>query len=220
MAYPKPIRVAIIGAGPSGLVTLKYLKTASNYFNIEPIEVRLFEAEASIGGTFAFRCYEDAELVSSRHLTTWSDFRCPESPDFLSAEEYCRYLADYCTHFDLWECINLNTRVTGVRRGEGGGHIVAYESNGAKSQWRCDAIAVCSGLHVTPAVPEVDGIKTVPVVMHSSEFKEKRQFGTDKNILILGSGETGMDLAYMAVNSPTKSVTLCHRSGFCCAPKV
>jgi dimethylaniline monooxygenase (N-oxide forming) len=38
--------------------------------------------------------------------------------------------------------------------------------------------------------------------------------------MILGSGETGMDLAYLAVTSPTKSVTLCHRDGFLCAPKV
>jgi hypothetical protein len=29
-----------------------------------------------------------------------------------------------------------------------------------------------------------------------------------------------MDLAYLAVTSPTKSVTLSHRDGFLCAPKV
>ena len=43
------MKVAIIGAGPSGLVTLKYLKSAPSYFPIEPIEVRVFEA-----GTIAF----------------------------------------------------------------------------------------------------------------------------------------------------------------------
>lgn len=56
--------------------------------------------------------------------------------------------------------------------------------------------------------------------MHSSQFKEMSQFGSGKNVLIVGSGETGMDLAYMAVNSDAKSVTLCHRDGFLCAPKV
>lgn len=56
--------------------------------------------------------------------------------------------------------------------------------------------------------------------MHSSQFKEKAQFGSGKDVLIAGSGETGMDLAYMAVNSDTRSVTLCHRDGFLCAPKV
>ena len=64
------------------------------------------------------------------------------------------------------------------------------------------------------------GIENVPTSFHSSAFKERKQFGIDNNIMILGSGETGMDLAYLAVTSPTKSVTLCHRDGFLCAPKV
>lgn len=113
------MRVAIIGGGPSGLVTLKYLKTAHKFFPDEKhasIEVMLFEAENNIGGTFRHRAYEDAEvsvrpqcglldlafglrnfdaltltqqqLVSSRQLTTFSDFRYPaDAPDFLSAEE-------------------------------------------------------------------------------------------------------------------------------------
>lgn len=57
------------------------------------------------------------------------------------------------------------------------------------------------------------------MVIHSSDFKKRQQFGIDKNILIVGSGETGMDIAHLAITSPTKSVTLCHRDGFLCAPK-
>jgi dimethylaniline monooxygenase (N-oxide forming) len=56
------MRVAVIGGGPSGLVTLKYLVTAHQFQQVEPIEARLYEAEASIGGTFRYRVYEDAEV--------------------------------------------------------------------------------------------------------------------------------------------------------------
>lgn len=62
------MRVAVIGAGPSGLVTLKYLKTAHQFFPIEPIETLVFEAEDAVGGTFTHRTYEDAE---ARRLTFW-----------------------------------------------------------------------------------------------------------------------------------------------------
>ncbi|KAJ4417222.1 hypothetical protein N0V85_001928 [Neurospora sp. IMI 360204] len=55
--------------------------------------------------------------------------------------------------------------------------------------------------------------------MHSSQFKEKKQFGVDKTVMILGSGETGSDLSWMAVTSQTKRVVMCHRSGFHFAPK-
>jgi dimethylaniline monooxygenase (N-oxide forming) len=56
------MKVAVIGGGPSGLVTLKYLLEAHKFFPIAPIEVRLFESETSVGGTFKHRTYEDAEV--------------------------------------------------------------------------------------------------------------------------------------------------------------
>lgn len=65
------MKVAVIGGGPAGLTTLKFLSTAHNYFDIQPIEAHLFEAEADIGGTFLYRVYEDAEvrLISKRCTT-------------------------------------------------------------------------------------------------------------------------------------------------------
>lgn len=220
------MRVAVIGAGPSGLVTLKYLLTAHKFLDCKPIEAVLFESEDSIGGTFAHRTYEDAELVSSKQLTTFSDFRpLPEDPDFLSVVRYLRYLADYCTHFDLWPHIHLSSRVVSISK-QGGRHLVkvttSKDSSGNETTTESvfDAVAVCSGLHVTPNIPRLPGIENVPVVFHSADFKTKSQFGVDKTVLILGTGETGMDIAYMAVNSPTKRVLLSHRDGFLCAPKV
>jgi phytoene dehydrogenase-like protein len=73
------MRVAVIGGGPSGLVTLKYLLTAHEYHAVEPIDVRLFETKDTIGGTFRYRVYEDAEvdlcLISKASLTSRSSFR-------------------------------------------------------------------------------------------------------------------------------------------------
>jgi cation diffusion facilitator CzcD-associated flavoprotein CzcO len=56
------MKVAVIGGGPSGLVTLKYLIRAHLNLDCDPIEARLFELEDSIGGAFAHRTYEDAEV--------------------------------------------------------------------------------------------------------------------------------------------------------------
>jgi dimethylaniline monooxygenase (N-oxide forming) len=56
------MRVAVVGAGPSGLVTLKYLLEAHKFLGNRPIEARLFEREDYVGGTFVGRTYEDAEV--------------------------------------------------------------------------------------------------------------------------------------------------------------
>lgn len=55
-------RVAVIGGGPAGIVTLKYLLEAQRSFGAEEVEVRLYEYMHNIGGTFLTRRYEDAEV--------------------------------------------------------------------------------------------------------------------------------------------------------------
>ncbi|KAI1802078.1 FAD/NAD(P)-binding domain-containing protein [Daldinia bambusicola] len=219
------MRVAVIGAGPSGLVTLKYLKTAHHFFPGKPVEAVLFESESAVGGTFAQRAYEDAELVSSKFLTSFSDFRAHENdPDFLSAERFVQYLNDYCDYFNLWPEINLSTKVVAVKRRPGGGHFIHYRKaddvNAEVLTYECDAIAVCTGLHVVPNIPNLPGVENIRVVKHSSEFKKREEFGRDKTVVILGSGETGIDIAHLAVTSPTKRVVLTHRDGFLGAPKI
>lgn len=111
------MKVAVIGGGPSGLVTLKYLCEAQQSLGCEPVEAVLFEYQRDVGGTFLARAYEDAEvrstvaergsadngtqLVSSKQLTCFSDFRHQSPRDFLSASEYVEYLRRYCSHFNL-----------------------------------------------------------------------------------------------------------------------
>jgi dimethylaniline monooxygenase (N-oxide forming) len=132
-----------------------------------------------------------------------------------------QYLKDYCTHFDLWPHINLNTRVVTVKR-RGQGHTVVYEKgDGGQAQWDCDAVAVCSGLHVEPNIPDIPGLQNVPRVIHSSAFKARKQFKSSRTVMIVGSGETGADVSYLAVTTPNvERVLMCHRDGCHFAPKV
>ncbi|KAL7342327.1 hypothetical protein BJY59DRAFT_553651 [Rhodotorula toruloides] len=81
----------IIGGGPAGLTALKTL--TENGF-----ECILFEAESDVGGTFKYRSYENAELVSSKQLTAFSDFRFPpDQSDHVSLPQYVEYLKRYWT---------------------------------------------------------------------------------------------------------------------------
>jgi dimethylaniline monooxygenase (N-oxide forming) len=59
------MKVVVIGAGPSGLVTLKYLLLAERSLGCEPVEAILFDYQPRVGGTFSARTYEDAEVCTS-----------------------------------------------------------------------------------------------------------------------------------------------------------
>jgi dimethylaniline monooxygenase (N-oxide forming) len=58
------MKVIVIGGGPAGLVTLKFLATAHDFYQqqLAPIDVQLFEAEDEIGGTFKYRVWDRSEV--------------------------------------------------------------------------------------------------------------------------------------------------------------
>lgn len=131
-------------------------------------------------------------------------------------------MKDYVAKFDLEKFINCSATVYAVERGENSkDHVVTVaKRDGTILKYECDAVAICTGLHVTPRIPNIIGIERVPLVLHSSEMKSREQFGQDTEVVILGGGETAMDAAHLAITTDTKSVTLCNRAGFYCAPKV
>lgn len=164
--------------------------------------------------------------MSSKYLTAFSDFRLPrDAPDFVTPAVYVQYLRDYLKHFSLWPHVRCSTRVTRIVRRQPSGHTVTTTTTSVDNvvqttTWDCDAVAICTGIHVLPSIPDIPGMERVPTVLHSSQLKTRSQFGADAHVVVLGAGETGMDMAHLAVTAPTASVTLCHRGGFFCAPKV
>ena len=146
------------------------------------------------------------------------------SPDHVSLPAYVEYLESYITKFQLSDHIRLGCRVTAISPLSAEGkwqHRLTYQADdGNSSSYDCSHIAIATGLHVTPNIPDIPGIENIPgPVFHSSQYKQRSQL-KDRNVLILGCGETGMDIAYEAIKAPAKSVTMCFRTGFLSFPKV
>jgi len=85
-------------------------------------------------------------------------------------------------------------------------------------------LAICTGLHVTPSIPQIPGIEhvlkkhdtdngVVPQAFHSVDYKLRSQL-SGRRVMVLGTGETGMDIAYEAAKAGAKEVVLCSRAGY------
>jgi len=88
-------------------------------------------------------------------------------------------------------------------------------------------LVLCTGLHVIPSIPEIPGIeyvlnpeeemadkdsRTKPAIFHSVNYKNREQL-CGRRVMVLGTGETGMDLAYESAKAGAKEVVLCTRGG-------
>ena len=164
-------RVGIIGAGPSGLVAAKILKEKG-------IDVLIFEKMEKIGGAFRYRAYDNAEQVSSKFITSFSDFRFDEKDeDHVSLKYYCKYLERYCDHFDLWKHIQFSKTVKRVTLREDEKYTVELEQD--RKSHIFDAVLVCSGLHLHENIPRIRNFKTYfkGQSFHSATYVDCRKRG-------------------------------------------
>jgi dimethylaniline monooxygenase (N-oxide forming) len=173
-------RVCVIGAGASGLVAAKTLRESG-------FDVVMFEKASSIGGVFAHGAYEPAELVSSRNLTAFSDFRigngdddykCSDGalPMFLPLPEYVRYLQAYADKHSLLSVAHFSTTVSRVVKQKTGKYVMETKVESQTQKWNFDYVCVAAGLHQTPWTPSVDGLASFTgKVLHSQAYKSPQQ---------------------------------------------
>jgi dimethylaniline monooxygenase (N-oxide forming) len=85
-------------------------------------------------------------------------------------------------------------------------------------------VTITTGLHVLPNIPSIDGLTANPTSqtpkwIHSSSYASREQL-KGKKVLVLGCGETGMDVGYESVLAPAEKVWMGIRTGFLSFPKV
>lgn len=229
MVPEERLRACIIGAGPSGLVSAKYLLESSS--SSRRFDVTILEASGDLGGTFRNKVYDNARLVSSKYITAFSDFRMPaDYPNHPTMDQYVDYLEEYCNQFGIRECIRFHCTVVSVKDdaaandNEPFGYTVDWiDSSQVPSTHHCepfDVVLVCSGLHNVPSVPtNIQNLNAFRgISFHSSSYKEASVF-SGKRVLVVGSGETAMDLAMRAIQTrDCVQVGMSVRRGFLSIP--
>lgn len=188
-------RVCVIGAGPTGLTTLKNLGDAG----ID--DVICHEAQDATGGIWVFSddperpsVYESAHTISSRRLSQFPDFPMPDDyPDYPSNAQILAYMRAYEAHFDLGRHIRLNSRVETVTREADGRWKIEAMREGRSHIHTADELVVCSGHHRAPVMPDLPGTFDGEQI-HSVRYKKAQNYA-GKRVLVVGGGNSACDIA-------------------------
>lgn len=212
-------KVCIVGAGPTGLTTVK------NLVQEGITDIVCHEEQAETGGIWVYSAdpkrpsvYESAHTISSKHLSSFPDFPMPLSyPDYPSNRQILDYMRSYEQHFGLSQYIRLGSRVEAVRRGEAGGWIISVTTAGRQQVHSADYLIVCSGHHRSPNMPALPGDFSGDQI-HSAHYKNAKPYA-GKRVLVVGGGNSACDIA-AAVSRFADHVSLSIRSPQLIVPKL
>ena len=227
-------RVAVIGAGPSGLAQLRAFQSAADK-GVEVPEVVCFERQSDWGGiwNYTWRTGTDEygePVHCSMYRYLWSNGpkECLEFADYTFEEHFGRPIASYPPRAVLWDYIKGRVEKAGVRgqiRFSSPVRWVQY--NAIKENFSVtvqnlvedqsyteefDHVIVASGHFSTPNVPEFDGLDTFNGrVMHAHDFRDALEF-KDKDILIIGTSYSAEDIGSQCYKYGARSITCSHRT--------
>ncbi|KAL8802874.1 MAG: hypothetical protein Q9200_006435 [Gallowayella weberi] len=233
-------KVAVVGAGPAGIATVKHL-LAEGHFEV----IDVFEQQANTGGVWNYSSYAPLNELSvpqtSPHQPLeeprWdpskpgesfppkpifvtpmydrlesniphfmmkhsSDASLEDEPLFAGRESVLRYLNKYAEN--VRHLIRFRAQVYDIKRKAKGGHdrwLVCIKDlvSDKVSERLYDAVAVASGHHYVPILPDIPGIrgwnKAYPnVISHSKYYRAPDDF-KDKKVLVVGNSASGLDIA-------------------------
>jgi dimethylaniline monooxygenase (N-oxide forming) len=189
-------KVCIIGAGSSGIAACQVL-------NARGIAFDCYEKGSEVGGNWRYEndngmssAYRSLFINTSREMMQYAAYPMPEDyPDYPHHSQIARYFDDYVDHFGLRERISFRTEVTAVDP-EGDGRWRVTLDGGSSASY--DAVMVANGHHWNPKYPEPpfpgqDGFTGEQV--HSHHYREPDGRFVDKNVVVLGIGNSATDIA-------------------------
>lgn len=206
--------VAVIGAGPGGLVAARWLLS-------QGFEPTIFEQGPTLGGQWAgldgsSGVWPRMHTNSSRTLTAFSDLEHETDHVYLSNREVLAYLHRYADMFGLASRIRLGTRVELVER-DGAGWRVVHDG----TRHHFERIVVASGRFHEPAIPVVAGLETFsgPAgVIPTYRYRDGLAY-RGKRVLVAGCAISALEIASELAELGAVRVVVTQRRQRYIAPK-
>jgi hypothetical protein len=217
MATSPGARVAVIGAGAAGLTAMKELRGAG-------IEAVGYDKNDRPGGLWVLDsssglspAYGSLHLNTSKGRTEFADFPMPAAwPDYPSQAHIAEYLSSYAERFGVISHIRFDTTVQSVERQESGRWLVSTD-RGEPEEF--DAVVVANGHNWSPRWPSPPYPGNFSgTEMHAHDYRDADVFA-DRHVLVVGMGNSAMDIAVDASFVSRGPVLLSARRGVYIVPK-
>ena len=225
-------RIAIIGAGPSGLAQLRAFQAAKQNGDEIP-EIVCFEKQSEWGGLWNYTWRTGVDqygepVHGSMYRYLWSNGPKEglEFADYSFEEHFGKQIASYPPRAVLFDYIEGRVKKAGVRdliRFENAVRRVEFEDGkfsvtvkdlpkDHEYTQEFDHVICASGHFSTPNVPEFDGFESFKGrVLHAHDFRDALEF-KDQDLLLVGTSYSAEDIGSQCWKYGAKSITVSHRT--------
>lgn len=190
-----PTKVCIVGAGSSGI-------TAAKSLHERGIDFDCFERGSAVGGNWRYQndnglsaAYASLHINTSKEKMAYSDFPMPASyPDYPHHSQIVDYFESYVDHFGFRDKIRFKTTVAKIEKADAEGHPGAWRvtlEGGESHLYK--AVLIANGHHWAKRLPSFPG-EFSGRTLHAHDYKTFQGF-EGKNVLIVGIGNSGVDIA-------------------------
>ena len=229
-------RIAILGAGPSGLAQIRAFESLRKAGVTDLPEIVCYEKQNDIGGmwnyTWRTGLDKNGEPVhGSMYRYLWSNGpkECLEFADYSFDQHFGQPIPSYPPREVLKDYImgRLDKRaiynhirfecpvrwVTFDEETELFAVTVMNHKTGEQETEEFDYVVVATGHFSTPNMPFYEGIDQYPGrVLHAHDFRDALEY-EGQDVLLVGGSYSAEDIASQCYNYGAKSVTISRRSG-------
>ena len=204
MAEGERRKVAVIGAGASGLTAIKCCLDEG----LDPV---CLERSSNIGGLWRYtENVEDGQgsvmkstvINTSKEMMCYSDFPIPKDyANYMHNTQLYKYFKLYNENFGLEKYIRFDTEVINVKQTKnfvktGQWDIeIKDKSSGQVNTEVFDGVLVCTGHHAEKKMPNFPGEKDFKgKIVHTHDYRSHVGY-ENKRVVVVGVGNSGLDVA-------------------------
>jgi thioredoxin reductase (NADPH) len=176
----------IIGSGPAGLRAGEEAKKADiDYLILEGGQIAQSWRDIRQDMLMLSPCLPQRDWTSiSEDFPIW---KMEVNRPFCYAHEFLDYLLKFADHFNL--NIAANKRVMSINKKEDFFEVVTNQGT-----YHSRYVLMASGFFGNPYIPNIQGLRESPVVMHSHQFQTYKPFQNER-VVIIGSGNSAAETA-------------------------